>query len=184
MQWRNSSSNYGLVSITMHWLVAVAVVGLFALGYWMVGLTYYSSWYRTAPDIHKSIGLLLLALMILRVTWHFLNGGPAPLATHGRLTRLATKAGHGALYLGLFAVMISGYLISTADGRSISVFGWFEVPALITSIPNQEDLAGLIHEYFAWGLVIFSGLHALAALKHHFIDRDPTLKRMFGRADA
>ena len=184
MQWRNSSSNYGLVSITMHWLVAVAVVGLFALGYWMVGLTYYSSWYRTAPDIHKSIGLLLLALMILRVTWHFLNGGPAPLATHGRLTRLATKAGHGALYLGLFAVMISGYLISTADGRSISVFGWFEVPALITSIPKQEDLAGLIHEYFAWGLVIFSGLHALAALKHHFIDRDPTLKRMFGRADA
>jgi len=184
MQWRNSSTNYGLVSITMHWLVAVAVVGLFALGYWMVGLTYYSSWYRTAPDIHKSIGLLLLALMILRVTWRFLSSGPASLASHGRLTRLATKAGHGVLYLGLFAVMISGYLISTADGRSISVFGWFEVPALINSIPDQEDIAGLIHEYLAWGLVIFSGLHALAALKHHFIDRDPTLKRMFGRADA
>jgi cytochrome b561 len=184
MQWRNSSSNYGLVSITMHWLVAVAVVGLFALGYWMVGLTYYSSWYRTAPDIHKSIGLLLLALMVLRVIWRFLNSGPAPLANHGRWTRLATKVGHGALYLGLFTVMISGYLISTADGRSISVFGWFEVPALITSIPDQEDVAGLIHEYVAWGLVIFSGLHALAALKHHFVDRDPTLKRMFGRADA
>lgn len=184
MQWRNSSTNYGLVSITMHWLVAIAVGGLFALGYWMVGLTYYSSWYRTAPDIHKSIGLLLLALMILRVTWRFLSSGPAPLASHGRLTRLATKAGHGVLYLGLFAVMISGYLISTADGRSISVFGWFEVPALITSIPDQEDIAGLIHEYLAWGLVIFSGLHALAALKHHFIDHDPTLKRMFGRADA
>jgi cytochrome b561 len=184
MQWRNSSTNYGLVSITMHWLVAIAVVGLFALGYWMVGLTYYSSWYRTAPDIHKSIGLLLLALMILRVTWRFLSSGPAPLASHGRLTRLATKAGHGVLYLGLFAVMISGYLISTADGRSISVFGWFEVPALITSIPDQEDIAGLIHEYLGWGLVIFSSLHALAALKHHFIDRDPTLKRMFGRADA
>ncbi|MCH2338347.1 cytochrome b [Pseudomonas sp. NPDC047963] len=184
MQWRNSSSNYGLVSITMHWLVAVAVVVLFALGYWMVGLTYYSSWYRTAPDIHKSIGLLLLGLMVLRVIWRFLNRGPAPLANHRQMTRLATKAGHGVLYLGLFAVMISGYLISTADGRSISVFGWFEVPALITSIPDQEDIAGLIHEYLAWGLVIFSGLHALAALKHHFIDRDPTLKRMIGRADA
>ena len=144
MQWRNSSSNYGLVSITMHWLVAVAVVVLFALGYWMVGLTYYSSWYRTAPDIHKSIGLLLLGLMVLRVIWRFLNRGPAPLANHGQMTRLATKAGHGVLYLGLFAVMISGYLISTADGRSISVFGWFEVPALITSIPDQEDIAGLI----------------------------------------
>jgi len=184
MHWRNSSSNYGVVSITMHWLVAVAVVGLFALGYWMVGLTYYSSWYRTAPYLHKSIGLLLLALMVVRVFWRFLNSGPAPLASHGKLTRMATKVGHGALYLGLFAVMISGYLISTADGRGISVFGWIEVPALITSIPDQEDLAGLVHEYLAWGLVIFSGLHALAALKHHFIDRDPTLKRMFGRADA
>jgi len=122
--------------------------------------------------------------MVLRVIWRFLNRGPTPLANHGQMTRLATKAGHGVLYLGLFAVMISGYLISTADGRSISVFGWFEVPALITSIPDQEDIAGLIHEYLAWGLVIFSGLHALAALKHHFIDRDPTLKRMIGRADA
>lgn len=184
MQWRNSSSNYGLVSIVMHWLVAIAVVGLFALGYWMVGLTYYSSWYRTAPDIHKSVGLLLLGLMVIRVIWRYFSSGPAPLATHGRMTRLATKAGHGILYLGLFVLMISGYLISTADGRAISVFDWFEVPALVTSIPNQEDIAGLVHEYLAWGLVIFSGLHAVAALKHHYIDRDPTLKRMFGRADA
>lgn len=182
MQWRNSSTNYGLVSILLHWLVAIAVVGLFALGYWMVGLTYYSSWYRSAPDIHKSVGLLLLALMAFRVVWRFASSGPRPLANHGSMTRLATKAGHGALYLGLFVLMISGYLISTADGRSISVFGWFEVPSMITSIPNQEDVAGLVHEYLAWALIIFSALHALAALKHHFIDHDPTLKRMLGRA--
>jgi cytochrome b561 len=98
------------------------------------------------------------------------------LGDQGRVTVCSTSA--------CSSVMISGYLISTADGRAISVFGWFEVPALITSIPDQEDIAGLIHEYLAWGLVIFSGLHALAALKHHFIDRDPTLKRMLGRADA
>jgi cytochrome b561 len=167
----------------MHWLVAVAVYGMFALGYWMVGLTYYSSWYRTAPDIHKSIGLILLGLMVVRVTWRYVSSGPAPLANHGPLTRLATKAGHGVLYVGLFAVMISGYLISTADGRGIEVFGWFEVPALVTSIPDQADVAGLIHEYLAWAVVIFSALHALAALKHHFIDHDATLKRMIGRAD-
>lgn len=183
MQWRNSSTNYGLISILMHWLVALAVVGLFALGYWMVGLNYYSSWYRTAPDIHKSVGILLFGLMLVRIIWRFVSAGPAPLSSHGRRTRLATKAGHGLLYIGLFVLMFSGYLISTADGRAIGVFGWFEVPALITSIPNQADIAGLVHEYLAWGLLIFSGLHALAALKHHFIDRDPTLKRMFGRAD-
>lgn len=183
MQWKNSSSRYGLTSIVIHWLVAVAVYGLFALGFWMVGLDYYSSWYRSAPDLHKSIGLLLLALMLLRVLWRLVNPSPAAPASHGRLIRVASHAGHWALYLLLFGVMVSGYLISTADGRGIGVFGLFEVPALVTSIPNQEDLAGQIHEYLAWAVLILSGLHALAALKHHFIDRDATLLRMFGRAD-
>ena len=69
MQWRNSPTNYGLTSIALHWLVALAVFGLFGLGFWMVGLTYYSSWYRTAPDLHKSIGVMLFMVMVLRVLW-------------------------------------------------------------------------------------------------------------------
>ncbi len=181
MQWRNSSSHYGLVSILLHWLVALAVFGLFGLGYWMVGLDYYSGWYKTAPDLHKSIGLLLFAVMLVRVLWRWVSPVPASLPNHGRLTRLGSKLGHGFLYLGLFVLMISGYLISTADGRGIEVFGLFEVPASLTSIPDQEDVAGLVHEYLAWALVIFAGVHALAALKHHVIDRDRTLLRMFGR---
>lgn len=181
MQWRNSSSHYGLVSILLHWLVALAVFGLFGLGYWMVGLDYYSVWYKTAPDLHKSIGLLLFAVMLVRVVWRWVSPAPASLPNHGRLTRLSSKLGHGFLYLGLFVLMISGYLISTADGRGIEVFGLFEVPASLTSIPDQEDVAGLVHEYLAWALVIFAGVHALAALKHHVIDRDRTLLRMFGR---
>ena len=181
MQWRNSSSHYGLVSIFMHWLVAVVVFGLFGLGYWMVGLDYYSSLRQTAPDLHKSIGLVLFAVMLARVLWRWFSPPPASLPNHGRMTRMASKLGHSFLYLGLFVLMISGYLISTADGRGIPVFGLFEVPASLTSIPDQEDVAGLVHEYLAWVLVIFAGVHALAALKHHFIDRDRTLTRMFGR---
>jgi cytochrome b561 len=181
MQWRNSSSHYGLVSIFMHWLVAVVVFGLFGLGYWMVGLDYYSSWRQTAPDLHKSIGLVLFAVMLARVLWRWFSPPPTSLPNHGRMTRMASKLGHSFLYLGLFVLMISGYLISTADGRGIPVFGLFEVPASLTSIPDQEDVAGLVHEYLAWTLVVFAGVHALAALKHHFIDRDRTLTRMFGR---
>lgn len=181
MQWRNSPARYGLVSISLHWLVALAVFGLFALGYWMVGLSYYDPWRQEAPDLHKSIGLLLFGLMLLRVLWRLLNPSPAALASHGAMTRLASKLGHGLLYLGLFGVMITGYLISTADGRGIEVFGLFTVPATFTGIPDQEDVAGDIHRILAWGLVIFAGVHGLAALKHHVIDRDSTLLRMFGR---
>ena len=181
MQWRNTSVRYGLVSVVLHWLVALVVFGLFALGFWMVGLSYYDPWRQSAPDLHKSIGILLFAVMLLRVLWRLCSPAPAALASHGRLIRLASKLGHGVLYLGLFGVMVSGYLISTADGRGIEVFGLFSVPATLTGIPQQEDIAGTIHEYLAWGLVIFAGLHGLAALKHHFIDRDSTLLRMFGR---
>jgi cytochrome b561 len=183
MQWRNTSKNYGLASILMHWGVALTVFGLFGLGLWMRELNYYSPWYRTAPDIHKSIGMILLAFMVLRLVWRWISPPPPAPANHSKRVRLASTAGHLALYAGLFVLMISGYLISTADGRPISVFGWFDVPALITWIPRQEDIAGAVHFYLAWGVIIFSGLHALAALKHHFIDRDPTLKRMFGCAE-
>lgn len=182
MQWRNSSSRYGLVSMWLHWGIALVVFGLFGLGLWMVELDYYSGWYRTAPDLHKSIGLSLFALMLLRLLWRWLSPPPPTLPSYGKLTRLGAALGHGLLYVGLFALMLSGYLISTADGRGIGLFGLFEVPASITSIPDQEDLAGAVHFYLAWGQVIFAGLHGLAALKHHFIDRDATLTRMLGRS--
>lgn len=181
MQLRNSSSRYGLVSIVMHWGVALAVFGLFGLGLWMVGLDYYSPWRKSAPDLHKSIGLVLLGVMLLRVIWRFVSPPPPAPASHGAFTRLAAKLGHALLYLGLFGVMIAGYLISTADGVGIPVFGLFEVPALVSDLPDQADVAGVIHLYLAWGVVIFAILHALAALKHHFIDRDATLARMLGR---
>ena len=181
MHWRNTATSYGLLSIGMHWLVALAVFGLFGLGLWMVELDYYSSWRHTAPELHKGIGLCLFALMLLRLLWRFASPPPAPLSSYSRLTRLGAKLGHSILYLGLFAVMLAGYLISTADGVGIPVFGLFEVPALVSDLPDQADLAGVIHLWLAWGLVIFAVLHALAALKHHFIDRDATLTRMLGR---
>ena len=181
MQLRNSPSRYGVVSIVLHWGVALAVFGLFGLGLWMVGLDYYSPWRKAGPDLHKSIGLVLLAVMLLRVVWRFISPPPPAPAKHGAFTRLAAKLGHLALYVGRFAVMIAGYLISTADGVGIPVFGLFEVPALVSDLPDQADLAGVIHLWLAWGMVIFAVLHALAALKHHFIDRDATLTRMLGR---
>ncbi|MES2871353.1 MAG: cytochrome b [Pseudomonadota bacterium] len=181
MQIRNSSSRYGAVSILMHWSVALAVFALFALGLWMVGLDYYSPWRKEAPDLHKSIGLTLLAVMLLRVVWRWISPTPPALASYSRATRIGAKLGHGFLYLSLFAVMIAGYLISTADGVGIPVFGLFEVPALISNLPEQADVAGVVHLYLAWAVVIFSGLHGLVALKHHFIDRDATLTRMLGR---
>ena len=93
--------------------------------------------------------------------------------------RLASLV-HGLLYLLLIVIVLSGYLISTAKGQGIDVFGWFTLPALITGLPEQADRAGLVHYWLAISVLVLAGLHALGALKHHFIDRDNTLRRMLG----
>ncbi|HHU4048696.1 TPA: cytochrome b [Enterobacter cloacae] len=182
MQLRNSSQRYGIISMCLHWIVALTVYAMFGLGLWMVTLSYYDSWYHQAPELHKSIGILLMMTLVIRVIWRHISPPPAAPKTHSKLTRVSAVAAHVTLYILLFAILISGYLISTADGKPINVFGLFEVPATLSDAGVQADTAGMVHLWLAWSVVILSVLHGLAALKHHFIDKDDTLKRMLGRS--
>lgn len=176
----NTESQYGLLTIFLHWLVAAVVIGLFALGYWMVDLGYYDGWHKKGPDLHKSIGIILFMVMIFRVIWRKKQIKPTPLKSHSKLEKQLGHLVHLFLYGLLFIIMVSGYLISTADGRGIEVFQLFQVPSIGELINNQEDIAGSIHKYIAYALMLFVVLHVLAALKHHFINKDRTLKRMLG----
>ncbi len=178
--WRNTRSGWGLVSITLHWASAVAVVGLFILGWWMTGLDYYDAWYNLAPWWHRSIGMLLLFATLLRICWRLLQ--QTPKAQGSRMERVAAHLGHIALYALMLTVMVSGYLISTARGRGINVFDWFEVPALVSNLPDQASIAGEIHWYSALALLLLAAGHSLAALKHHFFDRHDTFVRMLNPA--
>jgi len=182
MQFRNSPSRYGAISVALHWLVALVVYGMFGLGLWMVTLSYYDGWYHQAPEIHKGIGVLLMLGLVFRLAWRWFSPPPGALKSYSRLTRAGALVGHFSLYLLLFGILISGYLISTADGKPISVFGLFEIPATLADAGAQADLAGIIHLWLAWSVVVLSLLHGLAAFKHHFIDKDDTLKRMLGKS--
>lgn len=175
---KETSRTYGLVSQSFHWLSALAVFGLFMLGVWMVDLTYYSDWYKTAPHVHKSVGVILLGATVLRLFWRL--GTPKATADlgHKPWEVMVAKAVHGFLYLLLMVIMIAGVLISTADGRGIWVFNWFELPGFEPFITNQADIAGSVHEYLAYTLIGLVLLHAAGALKHHFIDKDKTLLNM------
>ena len=174
--WRNSRDGYGRVSIALHWLIAVAVFGLFGLGLWMVELEYYDAWYNRAPDLHRSAGVLLAGVMLLRLLWRY--GNPGPRLTGSLLQQRLAGWMHRTLDILLFAIVISGYLISTADGRPIDVFGLFRLPATLSGLQGQEDIAGQIHKILAFILIGLAVLHALAAFKHHLLDRDRTLLRM------
>lgn len=182
MSLKNSEHHYGWLAVVLHWLVAAVVVGLFALGFWMVDLSYYDEWYRKGPDLHRSIGLILFAVVVFRLLWRFINISSRPLASHKRWEVVSAHVAHSLLYVLMFVAMGSGYLITTADDSSISVFGLFDVPSLTGRVKGMEDTAGAVHYWSTWALVGLAGLHALGALKHHFIDRDETLRRMSGRA--
>ncbi|PVY70682.1 cytochrome b561 [Tamilnaduibacter salinus] len=176
----NTTERYGWVSAGLHWLIAIVVVGLFWLGWWMVDLSYYDDWYTLAPHIHRSVGILLIAAMILRLLWRWLSPPPPALASHSRFERAAAHMAHGLLYVLIFVAGITGYLISTADGSGIDVFDWFTVPSVTGEVKRMEDWAGSVHYWVTWAIIALAVVHALGAVKHHVVDRDETLRRMLG----
>lgn len=171
-------TRYSLVQRCLHWITAITVIGLFTLGLWMSDLGYYDPWYHKGPFWHKSIGLALSALVLLRLTLRLAVGHPPPLASHARWEKLLARITHVTLYVLMFGAFTSGYLIATADNRPAPFFGLMEIPALFTAFKHQEDVAGSIHQICVWSLIVLAGIHALAALKHHFVDHDDTLQRM------
>lgn len=177
----NTQARYGWVSIILHWGLALAILTMFALGVWMVELDYYSPWYHPAPAWHKAAGVLIVGLMVLRWLWLVLNPRVVPLV-HTRWELTLAKAVHGALYVAVVALGASGYLIATAEGQAVDVFGVLSVPAWQSEalFENQTDLAGELHAYIAYGLMGLVGLHLAGALKHHLLDKDATLRRMLG----
>ena len=181
MSLRNNAERYGYVAVVLHWLSAAVLLGLFGLGLWMVGLDYYHPWYHQSPWWHRSFGVLVAVLMLLRLMFRCCDQQPKTLLSISRFEQVSATVTHLALYLVVFAVVISGYLMSTADGQAVTVFNWFELPALNNRINNQEDIAGDIHQYLAWVMMVLACLHALAAVKHHFVDKDRTLLKMLGR---
>lgn len=179
-QLKNSTTHYGWLSRVIHWLSALTVIGLFAVGLWMVELDYYHEWYKTAPDLHRSFGVVLMLLTLTRIIWYKVSARPLAIAKHSTQEKIMAKAAHHAMLLVLFVMFISGYLITTAQGDPLYFFNVLAIPAAVSGITNLEDYAGEVHAIAGFSLIGLASLHALGALKHHFYDKDDTLKRMLG----
>lgn len=180
MQIKNTEKTYGLITIVLHWFSALFVFSMFALGLWMVGLDYMDLWYKTAPHIHKSVGVILVTGVCARFVWRMSHARPASLPSHKPWEKFTSKIVHYVLYLLILLMLPTGYLITTAKGQSLHVFNWFSIPSVVDNISNLEDIAGEIHWLIACAIMVLVSIHSLGALKHHFIDKDATLKRMLG----
>jgi cytochrome b561 len=120
---------------------------------------------------------LLLFALLARFIWRALNVRPSD-DDLSPFERRAARAVHGSFYALLLALMLSGYLISTPDGRPIDVFGWFSVPSVV-QMHGLEDQAGRVHRWIAYAVIALAILHTLAALKHVLIDKDGVMRRMW-----
>lgn len=173
---RNSDTGYGLVHIIIHWAMAILIWWAAILGLTMTDLPDNFEKLETY-SFHKSLGLTVLALAVLRLVWKLANKQPLLPETMSGLERKAAAAAHHTIYALLFIVPLLGYLTSESAPFPLQYFGLFTVP--MAGIGGDAAKVFLdIHEWAAKFLLLVVIVHALAALKHHFISKDDVLKRM------
>jgi len=177
MSLKNTTHQFGWLSIILHWLMAIGLLGIYFLGLYMVGLDYYDTWYHQGPEIHKAVGIILTAMLVFRIFWIYSHHKPEPIEQRALLRALA-KLAHIALYTLILLLIVSGYLISTSKGQGINIFSMFEVPATLLVTSVNSDFLGKAHDVLASVFIAMTLLHATAALVHHFIFKDNTLKRI------
>jgi cytochrome b561 len=181
---RNTRENWGAVARSLHWAMAVLIIGMMPLG-WVA-----ASWPLSKTKLqlffwHKSIGTLLLALVALRILWRFLDHAPALPTTMTRLEQTLARAAHLTLYGLMVAIPLSGWVINSAANFPFKVFGLLPLPAIVEPSKATQSLAETLHLGLFWALASLLTLHVAAALHHHYRVRDDVLGRMlpFARND-
>lgn len=171
-----AKESYHLISKIIHWLTALIILGLLVVGTYMMQMDM-SPQKLQFINLHKSFGLLVLTLAFVRVLWHVVHKKPKSLPTHQKWEKILSHGVHIFLYVLLFAMPLSGWIMSSAGDFNIKFFG-LNVPDIVSKNEGLFKLSRESHELLAWGIFLVVALHIAGALKHHIIDRDTTLERM------
>ena len=181
MSLKNTTDRWGGISQLLHWTIAILIVLIGIVGL-VMGELPRSPKYFWVYSAHKSLGLTVLALVLVRIGWRLYAGAPRPVPGTPRLQALLASATHGAIYLLILALPLSGWIYDSANAlRPFRWFGLVEVPKLVAPDEALAASAHGAHEWLFWLLMALVAGHAGAALYHHFIQRDATLARMLPR---
>lgn len=175
MKLKNSETQFGPIAILLHWIMALLIIGLLYVGLYMVDLPAGEDKFKLY-DMHKAFGIVVLSLAVLRIMWRLSN--KTPVLDIPKLERIAARLAHFGLYCLMLAMPISGWLMSSAAGFKPSFFGLFTLPGLVAPNDELRHIFATAHQWLAYGLITLIIIHTIAALKHHFIDKDDILKRM------
>jgi len=177
MQLRNTPDRYGAIAQAFHWIIVILIIVQFTLG--IIGSDLPLGMQRLVVlSRHKSIGMTILMLVILRLAWRLLNTVPRLPAAMPRLEQRLAHGTHRLFYVLLIAMPIVGWISSSASNLSVSWFGLFVFPDLVGTDKVLAELAKEVHKTLAWILLATVVLHVAAALRHHFVKKDGILLRM------
>jgi len=177
MQIHNTADKFGIVSKTLHWIVAILIIAAWIVGNYAVDLPDKDPAKFKLFDLHKSVGMAVLMLVIIRLSWRLYDGVPKFLGK-SRLLEVAANTVHYLLYAFMFIQPLSGWAMSSAAGYNPTFFGLFTFPSLVAKNPGMVETYVVIHNTSANILLLLFVMHISGALVHHFIFKDNTLKRM------
>jgi cytochrome b561 len=185
MQLTNTDSRYGGVTQTLHWVIVLLIIAQ----YFLAHLAHEAEHARAAHPAaaleqlallarHKSVGLTIFALAVVRLIWRFVSPPPPLPATMPRWQVVGARLTHYGFYVVLFAMPISGLVMSAAANYPVSYFGLFTLPNLVAPDDGLKDLMNDVHHTLFDVLLVLAAVHVAAALKHEFFDHDGVLRRM------
>ena len=172
-----TAPRYTVTARVLHWLIAIAIVGALCVALTFDDMPISPRKIRLI-NYHKWFGLTVLFLLVARAAWRFGHRPPTLPASMPAWQVRAAHASHGLLYLLMLVVPILGWFLSSADGFPITYLGLIPLPSLTAKDKAVAEVLEDAHAVLAWTLIVVASAHALAALKHHVVDRDDVLRRM------
>ena len=174
---RNTQEHWGWPARLLHWSMAALILFQISLGVVAVSLSLSPA--KLELFIwHKSLGMLLLLLVLVRLLWRAANPQPALPPHIPRWQRIASRGSDGLLYLCMLALPLSGWVINSAANVPLRVFGWFPLPAIVAPDRGLAEAMKALHGTVVIVLVVVLAVHVGAALHHHYRRRDNVLRRM------
>lgn len=178
---KNNSQYYTRTAQWLHWLMAIIFIAAWLIGFYSGNFLSYDtdgSFKGQVITLHKNIATIIIFLVVIRIFWRYTHPAPELPATMTPLMKKLAHLGHLALYLVLLALPITGCLFSWSAGHPAPVLYLFNLPTLVQEDPDILAIVKPLHIYISWAAGLLLAGHILAALKHHFIDKDNVLRSM------
>lgn len=179
-RWTNTGHRYGIVAIALHWGMAVLLLVLIAMGLYMVRLpdVGFDTEKITLILVHKALGMAAMAVAAVRLAWRLRSALPQLVDAMPQWQQVLARFVHLVFYGLMFALPLTGWLMSSAGGYPVPIFSWFSMPDLIGVNEWLFRVYIDVHRWLAYALIGLLALHAGAAVHHHLRPRDDTLRRM------